>query len=341
MPTQDFFHRFIYALADIHKSLDLNATEEAVTRNAALMFGARGASLMLFDPTGENLVVSATFGLSDAYRAKGAISPRKSLGETIKGGPVVVRDVQTDPNVQYREAAFNEGIKGIVGVPLAAGTVMVGSLRLYFAQSTDFSPEEMEYLKFMAQHAGLALKKAFFFTSMRDSASEIHSMPTMDSLKDALKTLCQSAARYGHALGCALLLVSQEHNTLGSVISFGLSERYLAKGPLSVGLSLGEVATGKPVVISSVANDPRVQYKKEAAAENVKAIIGLPVRAGNEVAGALRLYYPYEFEPDQDDVMWMEYLALQAGMALEKNRYLIQLKDKHDWYVEVLRDLER
>ena len=139
MPTADFFHRYLYVLADIHASFSLETTEAAVVRNATLLFGARGASIMLFNPGEENLVISATFGLSEAYRAKGAISPSRSLGETIQREPVVVRDVATDPKIQYREATLQEGIVSVVGLPLSAGSALVGSLRLYFAESRDFS----------------------------------------------------------------------------------------------------------------------------------------------------------------------------------------------------------
>jgi len=95
------------------------------------------------------------------------------------------------------------------------------------------------------------------------------------------------------------------------------------------------------VIVSDAANDPRVQYKAAAAAEGVKAILGLPVRIGGEVAGALRFYYPFEFQPDADYIVWMEHLAHQAGTALEKARMLIKLKEKSDWYEEMLRHFEK
>lgn len=340
MPAQDFFHRYLFALADIHGSLNLETAKDAVVRNAALLFGARGASLMLFEPGGDALKASASFGLSEAYRAKGAISPKVSLGETIQRAPVVVRDVASDPNVQYREAAIQEGIKSIVGLPLKVGGTLAGSLRLYFAQPQSFSLEEMDYLQALATQSGLALRKAFYFAAIHAAVSEIHRLPSLDSLKSALKQLVKSAAEYGHARGCALLLKGLTSGNLESVISYGLSDRYLAKGPLAVGLSLGEVGTGEPVIISDTQSDARVQYKKEAENESVRAIIGLPVWVGRDIVGALRLYYSHEFKPDEDDLMWMEFLAHHAGMAIEKNQMLIQLKDKHDWYKDVLQELD-
>ena len=173
MPTADFFHRYLYALAEIHASFDLEATENAVVRNAVMLYDARGASLMLFNAGEENLIASATFGLSDAYRAKGTISPRKSLGETIDGAPVIIRDVASDPRVQYPESALQEGIRSIVGLTLTGGSALVGALRLYFAQPRSFTPEEMQSLQALTHQAGLSLKKAFYFASMKAAVTDI------------------------------------------------------------------------------------------------------------------------------------------------------------------------
>jgi GAF domain-containing protein len=287
-----------------------------VVRNAVMLYSARGASLMLFNPSEENLIASATFGLSDAYRAKGTVSPRKSLGETIDGAPVIIRDVSSDPRVQYPEAALQEGIRCIVGLPLTGGSALVGALRLYFAQPRGFIPEEMESLQALTHQAGLALK-------------------------EAMQSLLATVAQYGLARASALLLLDPKTNTLSNVVRYGLSDSYLSKGPVFAGLSLGEVTTGRPVVVSKVVTDPRIQYKEAAAAEHVLAVLGLPVRIAGEIAGALRLYYPFEFEPGPDYIMWMEHLAHQVGIALEKTQLMIKLKERASWYEEVLRDLER
>jgi GAF domain-containing protein len=340
MMYSDFMHRFLQALSDIHSSFSLQQTQAATVRNAALLFGARGASLMLYNPSEETLIVGETFGLSDAYRSKGTVSPRQSLGETIGRKPVVVRDISTDPNVQYREEGLREGIRSIVGLPLAAGSALVGALRLYYAQPKEFAPEEMAALEALAHQAGLALKKSFYFASMKDAVSEIQAMPSMD-FKEALHSLIQIVARYGLAKGSALFLIDRKTNSLSGIARYGLSQRYLDKGPVFMGVSLGEVTTGKTVVISDAAKDPRVQYKEAAAQEHIHAILGLPLVIGKDVAGALRLYYSFTFDPDADYIMWMEHLAHQVGMALEKTQLLIKVKERADWYEEVLKEFER
>jgi len=340
MPTADFFRRYLHALAEIHASFDLEVTQNAVVRNAVMLYDARGANLMLFNPSEENLLISASFGLSESYRSKGTISPRKSIGETIDRVPVIVRDVATDPRIQYPDATLKEGIRCVVGLPLTATSAMVGALRLYFSQPREFTPEEMESLQALAHQAGLALKKSFYFASMKAAVSDIQRMPSTD-LKEAMLSLLATVAKYGLARGSGLLMLNPKTKTLSTMVRYGLSDSYLAKGPVFAGLSMGEVTTGKPVVISKVATDPRIQYKEAAAAEHVLAILGLPIRIGDQIAGALRLYYPFEFEPGPDYIMWMEHLAHQVGIALEKTQLMIKLKDRANWYEDVLRDLER
>lgn len=341
MPSADFFHRFMYALAEIHGSFSLAKTQAAVVRHGALLFDAYAAALMLFNPQGKNLILSEAFGLSQAYRkAKEKVSPRKSLGEMFTNEPVVVRDVATDPNIQFRDVTMAEGVKSITALRMAAGSALVGSLRLYFTNVREFSPDEMDAFKGFTRQAGLALKKAFYFASMQEAVSEIHRMHA-DDFKQSMQALLKTIAHYAHARGAALLLLNTKDNTLASLSAFGLSDEFVNKGPISVGFSLGEVPTRKPVIIACVARDERIQYKEAAAHEKVEAVLGLPLWVGGQIAGALRLYYPFEFEPDEDYVTWMEHLALQVGMAMEKNQALMQHKERANWLQDVLKDFDR
>ena len=340
MPTQEFFHRYLQALNDIHGSFSLEKTQTAVVQSAVVLFRARGASLLMFDASGEHLIVSASLGLSEAYKSKGTLNPQQSLGETLLRIPVVVRDVAVDPNVQYREAALQEGIRCIFGLPLSAGNLLSGSLRLYFAQTVDFKPEEMESMTALAAQASHALKKAFYFASMKTAVSDIERLQEAD-IKITMHSLVKTMAAYGLAHACRLMLVDRATETMSNMVSYGLSEAYVAKGPVGWKASLGEVTSGVPVVISDVAADPRVQYREAALAENIRTILGLPVRIGTQVVGALRLYYRFAFEPDSDYVEWMQHLTHHVGIALEKVRTIAQVHERANWYETILKDFER
>ena len=338
MAFQDFSHQFIQGLSEIHKSLDLQETKEAVVRVASQVFGAKGATLLLFDRTHETMRVSEACGLSEAYKIKGDVNPKKSLGETLHGNVVVIRDVATDPNLQYPQEALKEGIKSIVGVPVAVGNILVGTLRLYFDSLRDISWEEMEYLKMMAVHVGLSLRKSFYFDAIKNSTTNIHLMPAF-KISESMLNLVKTATLSGNSRGCSLFLIKQSDGMLERVASFGLSESYLSKGALYAAKSIGEITTGKPV-ITKVATDPRVQYREQALQENIKVIIGFPVTVGSKIVGALRWYYDFEFEPDKDHLTWKEYLAINVGLAIEKNQLLIQLKTRQDWYADILFEMD-
>jgi hypothetical protein len=105
----------------------------------------------------------------------------------------------------------------------------------------------MESLQALTHQAGLALKKPSTLPrcerpSPRSSACR---QPISSRL---MQSLLAAVAKYGLARGSALLLLDRKTNTLASVVHYGLSERYLAKGPVLAGHSMGEVTTGRPVV---------------------------------------------------------------------------------------------
>lgn len=339
MAIENFSHKFIQGLSEIHRSLDLQETKETVVRVASQIFGAKGSSLLLFDRTHDTLKVSETYGLSQAYRSKGDVNPKQSIGETLHGNVVVIRDVSADPNLQYPQDAVKEGIKSIVGIPVAVGNILVGTLRLYYDSMRDTTWEEMEYLKMMAVHVGLSLRKSFYFDAIKNSTTNIHLMPPF-KISESMLNLVKTATLSGNSKGCSLFLIKQSEGVLERVASFGLSENYISKGNLYAEKSIGEVTTGQPVVISKLATDERVQYREEALKENIRAIIGYPVKVGSKIVGALRWYYDFEFEPDKDHLTWKEYLAINVGLAIEKNQLLIQLKTRQDWYADILFEMD-
>ncbi|MBW2086495.1 MAG: hypothetical protein JRI54_10800, partial [Deltaproteobacteria bacterium] len=105
MLDQEFFKKFIKALTEIHGSLSVMRTSEAIVENAAQLFEAQGASLMLYDHGTKALKSSAACGLSQSYLDKGPLAADKSLGETLQREPVVILNATQDERIQYKEEA--------------------------------------------------------------------------------------------------------------------------------------------------------------------------------------------------------------------------------------------
>ncbi len=146
---------------------------------------------------------------------------------------------------------------------------------------------------------------------------------TVESMKTALDVK-----------GCALFLINRRSEELEAAASFGLSENYIGKGPVSAVLSIARSLDG-PVAIHDVTDDPRVQYPEEAQKEGIASILSVPVMAGGQSIGALRVYTAEPWEFTLDDVNFVQAMASMAGMAIEMGRLYKGFKDS----IEVLKQL--
>ncbi len=145
---------------------------------------------------------------------------------------------------------------------------------------------------------------------------------TVESVKSAL-----------HAKGCALFLYNRKTDELEVAASFGLSEGYLNKGPLSSMRSISRSLKDGPVAIFDVTDDPRIQYPQEARKEGISSILSVPIIVRNTPIGALRVYSAEPWEATLEDVNLVQALAQIAGMGLELARLYKGLKSS----IEILK----
>lgn len=120
--------------------------------------------------------------------------------------------------------------------------------------------------------------------------------------------------------GCALFLINRNMDELRIAASFGLSDDYINKGPLSVKHSIAKSLQEGPVAIYDVTDDPRIQYPEEAKKEGIASILSIPIVSGGNVIGALRVYTSENWEFTLDDVDFVQALAQITGMALRQSK---------------------
>jgi len=138
--------------------------------------------------------------------------------------------------------------------------------------------------------------------------------------------------------GCALFLFSAKTEELKLVSSYGLSEEYLDKGPVSALRSIASaLEDGQPVAIYDVSDDPRIQYPKAATKEGIASILSVPIIIGEKITGCLRVYTAEKWEFTLDDVNFVQAVAQVVGMALEMCRINKGLKDSID-ILKTMRD---
>ncbi len=154
------------------------------------------------------------------------------------------------------------------------------------------------------------LKIAGAISHSRDSEKVV--LMTVESIKTVLDVK-----------GCAVFLINRHTDELELAASFGLSEDYVHKGPVSASRSIAHSLDEGPVAIYDVTDDPRIQYPEEAQKEGIASILSVPIVAGGKTIGALRVYTAEPWEVTLDDVNFVQAMASMVGMAIEMARLYI------------------
>lgn len=140
--------------------------------------------------------------------------------------------------------------------------------------------------------------------------------------------------------GCALFLINRKTNELELAASYGLSQEYIQKGPVSALHSIAQALESGPVAIHDVSDDPRIQYPDAAKKEGIASILSVPIVTGGRVIGAMRVYTSEPWEFTLDDVNFVQALAQIAGMALDMCRLYKGYKESVD-VLKTLREAQR
>jgi GAF domain-containing protein len=103
--------------------------------------------------------------------------------------------------------------------------------------------------------------------------------------------------------GCNFRLISRDRKVLEPVASFGLSRKFLDKGPVDAERSVAEALEGRMVVIDDARVDPRIQYPHAHAEEGIVTLLTVPLASRGQVIGVMRLSTaePRVFSPEELD----------------------------------------
>lgn len=121
-------------------------------------FGAKGASILLFDETEMQLFHLGSYGISDEYLNKGPIFVDDRYCAFHSGSPVIIEDMQHDLRVQYPEAAAKEGISEMLSVPIRSRSAILGVLRIYTSEPTELNEEDIDALCVLTEQLGLVIE---------------------------------------------------------------------------------------------------------------------------------------------------------------------------------------
>jgi signal transduction protein with GAF and PtsI domain len=162
---------------------------------------------------------------------------------------------------------------------------------------------------------------------LREFKAISKAISTYEDLNILINHFVEGITRAFKVRGASIMLYDEIEEQLFSVGSYGISESYLEKGPVFLKDQCDAFTKGEPVFVQDMQNDPRVQYPEAAAAENIRAMLTLPIKSRGAVVGLLRIYHSEPIILHEDDVDSIVILAMHLGLLIENNglRNFVQL----------------
>jgi GAF domain-containing protein len=142
-------------------------------------------------------------------------------------------------------------------------------------------------------------------------------------MRDLLAAVVREIAEALPVKGCCLFWLNILTRELEPMASYGLSDAYLCKGPLSMDKSIPQALYEEAIFIADVRTDPAIQYPEAAQKEGIFSMLSVPISVKGKARGVLRLYSSSSRPFDAEEIEFAKVLAEISGIAII-NRKLYQ-----------------
>ena len=300
----------------------------------------KAACLFLADERQDIFVPVAQKGLSQNYLHANPMKAKGIVKSLSKNGYLSFRDATTDPRLENHDAKKAEGIASILTLSVRVRDRTIGVLSLYTASQRDFTSDEIDFLRALADQGGIAIEKTRLLERIQKNALLFLELAaSLNSSLDIKQILNNMTAEVSKALGMKgsdIRLLDQKTKALKLVSSYGLGEDFFNNPKIISSDMTRSALNGNTVVLENVNQDATGQFKELLKLEGIGAMIMTPVRARNDVIGMVSLYSdtPRHFSPDVK--VMIQALAHQGGLAIQNaSMYLKLQEDKKDLEADI------
>lgn len=303
----------------LHESTDFNETLQAMVNTGTEIFDAMGCALRVLDPTGQYLELKASTGLSERYLGKGPIAADTLFSEVFDDQLIVINDMVNDSRVQYPDAAREEGIVSIIGVPFQVTGNMRMVLRIYFDRTLDLQEEDHRIVYYMAQQSAIAVKNAIqhtrYLETFRKVSAAIHEG---EAVSDILENIVEALKEIMEARGCIYWIVDTDKQNVYMKVTSGFQMNSLSRISYDTLRDVFRFEAEKEIFFKDVRKDPRIPSSTGLGKQMVISILGVPFPIVDQYKGILAVYFSKPRDLAQSEINFVRDSGRQGAIALHK-----------------------
>jgi len=314
-------------------------------------FGIEAGGAYAREEESGTLVMLAHRGLSEEFvrRMKRLPLETAMAGKQISLDQPVFFSVDEYPEGQLKQFIIAEGLKRMIGVPLAAKGKVVGGLVLNSRWDRVLTQEEGSLLIAIGRQIGLAIENARLLERekigradadrRREVAEGLREMLSVLNsnrpLQETLNFIVSQACRLIGSDAASLLQTEPLGGVLRIRASCGLDPEYVAQVQFSPGRGGAgrALAAQEPVTVpdagafvESQKREMSAEYAEEVAglrlmvSRGFRALLSVPLIVQGEGYGGITLYYRQPRNFSDEEVLVATSLASQAALAIQNAR---------------------
>jgi signal transduction histidine kinase len=266
----------------VNSTIDLETVLTTIVAKATQLSNTEAGAIYVFDDTGQEFRLRATYGLDETIVAELRDSHirvgQTALSEAVEQRiPVQIPDLQADPSATL-DIILRAGFRALLVVPLLGTERIVGAIVIRRKQPGEFSKSTVELLQTFAAQSVLAIQNARLYSEIQEKSRQLaeasqHKSQFLANMSHELRTPLNAIIGVSEMLREDAEAAKQDLEPLDRVL--GAARHLLAL--INDILDLSKIEAGRMVLaLSSFALAPLI-------ADVVKTIEPLAAKNSNKV----------------------------------------------------------